>query len=138
MTLHLSQASPFLEVSQPAIAQFQSFIIGNSNQVNKCVSFLAKDFSGEQNPIVHRFRNPEMHHFGNLRMLSLSHLFGISVALLIRLLPLLPPFGFGFDPERNQRLFDLKVRVYQCKMSHCSRLIFAILVVPIENFDSLN
>jgi hypothetical protein len=51
--------------------------------------------------------------------------------------PLCMPLGFVFDPGGNQRLLDLKIWIAGCKMPCRDRLVFAILIAPVKNFDPL-
>lgn len=70
-------------------------------------------------------------------MLSLSDTFCGTVTLLVRLIPLLAPFGFVFDPGRDSWLFDLEIWIDTIEMPCGSRLVLAMLMVSIEDFDSL-
>jgi hypothetical protein len=106
---HLLQAVPFFELPQPAIAQFQPFVFGNSNQVGEFGLFLTKDLSGKQNPLTHHLQNPKVHHLQNLRVLSLSSSLGFLVILVDFFFPLLTPFNLFFEPTQDQWLFEFKM-----------------------------
>jgi hypothetical protein len=71
-------------------------------------------------------------------VLSLSSLLGLPVIFVDCLFPLLAPFGLLFYPIRDKWLFDFKVWIDGRKVLCCGSLLSAMLVVPVENFNSLS
>ena len=137
MSRHLLQAIPFLKACQPTIAQLEPFIFGNSFQVCKCNPLLFKDFPCKQNSICHCLGNPEFHHFRNLWVFHLLSLFGCPVTFMIALFPLPMPLGLVLNPGRYQWLLYVNIWIEGSKVLSCCTLVSVILVIPVENFDSL-